>query len=116
MTCIISDLFVILEFKEEGDKNNINDTKLKLNVMEKYAKSLFGHFVKKVNQEKDGMMKGILRNIINNLELRIKNIHVRFEEKREGTQFCFGMTLKEISFLPTDEHWNIEHNVQKSQG
>lgn len=81
--------------------------------MEKYAKSLLDHFVKKVNQEKDGVMKGVLKKIINNLELKIRNIHVRFEEKREKTKFSFGMTLKSITFLPTDQQWNIQQNIQK---
>ena len=46
--------------------------------------------------------------IIDNIQINIKNIHIRFEDnmQREGQKFSFGITLKELSAHTCDETWN----------
>lgn len=45
--------------------------------------------------------------IVDNLQVSIKNIHIRYEDAiaTEGHPFAAGLTLKEISAVSTDEHW-----------
>lgn len=71
VTCILSDIYIILQFKDESQTKNVNDVKLKQSIIEKYAKSTLEHMLKKVNQQKDGVVKNLAKKIINNLELKI---------------------------------------------
>ena len=64
-----------------------------------------------MSQKKDGMMRKLGKKLINNLEMRINNIHLRFEEDNEKAKYSFGITLKSVCFLPTDEQWNIQNTT-----
>lgn len=48
--------------------------------------------------------------IINNLEVSIKNIHIRYEDSYTipGTCISTGVTLYSISLSTTDDNWNIK--------
>lgn len=45
--------------------------------------------------------------IIDNLQITIKNIHVRYEDTNQFTsqQFAMGITLEELSAISTDQDW-----------
>ncbi|KAK5086299.1 Vacuolar protein sorting-associated protein 13 [Lithohypha guttulata] len=45
--------------------------------------------------------------IVDNLQVSVKNIHVRYEDAvaTEGHPFAVGLTLKEVSAVSTDENW-----------
>lgn len=45
------------------------------------------------------------KKIIDNLKLKVINVHVRFEEKTKRSHYAWGITLEEISFIPTDSEW-----------
>lgn len=45
------------------------------------------------------------RKIIDNLQLKIVNVHIRFEEHSASCTYGWGLTLKEISFTTTDRDW-----------
>lgn len=48
------------------------------------------------------MMAKLGKKIIDNLQLKIINLHVRFEQNKEGQKYAWGVTLQEISFMTTD--------------
>lgn len=45
------------------------------------------------------------KKIIDNLQLKLINFHVRFQENRAGQKYAWGVTLQEISFMTTDNEW-----------
>lgn len=47
------------------------------------------------------------KKVIDNLQLRIMNVHVRFEEgsKNSNASYAWGLTLEEISLTTTDATW-----------
>ncbi|XP_055701182.1 intermembrane lipid transfer protein Vps13 isoform X2 [Phlebotomus papatasi] len=68
----------------------------------------------KANREAAEKMKAdksftekLVMQIVNNLQIRISNIHIRYEDhSAEGRQFAFGVTLKNFSVNTTDENWS----------
>ncbi|KAI9014452.1 hypothetical protein CLU79DRAFT_890124 [Phycomyces nitens] len=59
---------------------------------------------KKGDDQSDGFMGQLTTKIIDNLQLSIKNIHVRYEDNLSdpGHPFACGITLKELSAVSTD--------------
>jgi hypothetical protein len=58
----------------------------------------FESALRKVKEEKkeDGMMARLGKKVIDNLQLRIMNVHVRFEEgssRTPATSYAWGLTL-----------------------
>ena len=54
--------------------------------------------------ENSSYIEKITTRIIDNLELTIKNIHIRFENTEKNYQY--GITLDQINAFTTDEEWN----------
>jgi vacuolar protein sorting-associated protein 13A/C len=70
---------------------------------------VFESALKKLKEEKkeDGMMSRLGKKVVDNLQLRIKNVHVRFEEgtRTSNNSYAWGLTLDEISLTTTDATW-----------
>lgn len=49
----------------------------------------------------------LMTKILNNLQFRITNIHIRYEDdvSAPGHRFAAGVTLSELSAISTDENW-----------
>lgn len=54
-----------------------------------------------------GRFRALVDTIIGNLELRISNIHIRYEDSSSnpGHTFCIGVLLSEISAHTVGEDW-----------
>ena len=50
----------------------------------------------------------LVTKIVDNLQVIVNNIHIRFEDSTSNPQrlFSFGVTLKTLSAVSTDEEWN----------
>ena len=57
--------------------------------------------------ESDTFMNALVAKIIDNLQVVIKNIHIRFEDNKSHPQkpFAVGLTLSNLSAVSTDENW-----------
>lgn len=55
----------------------------------------------------DGFISQLTTKVVDNLQVSIKNIHVRFEDhiSDPGHPFAAGITLKELSAFSTDGEW-----------
>ena len=50
--------------------------------------------------------------IIENLQITIKNIHIRYEDNNNNEDdFAFGMVLREIKAFSCDSNWNPSFNT-----
>ena len=51
------------------------------------------------------MMDKLGKKIIDNLKLKIVNIHLRFEESTPVQAYAWGAVLGSMSFQTTDKNW-----------
>ena len=55
----------------------------------------------------DGFVSHLVTKIIDNLQITVKNIHIRYEDKQSNAEraFALGVVLSELSAISTDENW-----------
>lgn len=54
-----------------------------------------------------GRLRALVDTIVGNLQLKITNVHVRYEDttSNPGHSFCIGVVLQEISATTANEDW-----------
>ncbi|KAG0143880.1 hypothetical protein CROQUDRAFT_660682 [Cronartium quercuum f. sp. fusiforme G11] len=59
------------------------------------------------SNKNESFIAAMTNKILDNLQLRIKNVHIRYEDKMSvpGHPFAVGFTLAELSAVSTDEDW-----------
>lgn len=59
------------------------------------------------SQQSQGLIASLIAKVVNNLQVTVKNIHVRYEDKMsvEGHPFAAGITLAGFSAVSTNERW-----------
>lgn len=59
------------------------------------------------SNKNESFIAAMTNKILDNLQLRIKNVHLRYEDKMSvpGHPFSVGFTLAELSAVSTDEQW-----------
>ncbi|CED84268.1 Vacuolar protein sorting-associated protein [Phaffia rhodozyma] len=69
-------------------------------------------------KKNESALAGMIQNIVNNVQITIKNIHVRYEDKLSTPEhpFAIGATLAEFKAISTDENWmeTFIHNSDKA--
>lgn len=62
---------------------------------------------KEEQQKQQSFTSSLVTAIVDNLQVSIKNVHVRYEDAiaTPGHAFAVGLTLKEMSAVSTDENW-----------
>ena len=62
---------------------------------------------KEEQQKQQGFTQSLTTAIVDNLQVSVKNVHIRYEDAvaTDGHPFAVGMTLKEMSAVSTDENW-----------
>ena len=58
-------------------------------------------------QKNSSFMDSLITAIVDNIQISVKNIHLRYEDAiaAPGHPFALGVTLKEFSAVSTDENW-----------
>ncbi|XP_033726256.1 vacuolar protein sorting-associated protein 13A-like isoform X3 [Pecten maximus] len=71
------------------------------------AKQLEAEKNKPKDPKKDSFAEKMATQIIKNLQVHVKNIHVRYEDSYTNPKrpFSLGVTLQELLFQTTDENW-----------
>ncbi|XP_053387649.1 intermembrane lipid transfer protein VPS13A-like isoform X4 [Mercenaria mercenaria] len=90
--------------KEEKEKQEAKQKKLQ--ALEE-AKKLEAEKDKPKEKKKDSFAEKFATQVIKNLQVEVRNIHVRFEDKYTNPKqpFSIGVSLKELLFRTTDENW-----------
>ena len=78
MECVLDNIFVICQFRETQEVKDSPETR-KDRIL-KEVSEVFEATLKKLKEEKkeDGMMARLGKKILDNLQLKIMNVHVRF--------------------------------------
>ncbi|XP_017782476.1 PREDICTED: vacuolar protein sorting-associated protein 13C isoform X2 [Nicrophorus vespilloides] len=61
--------------------------------------------MKGIKKGDDSFVEKLVAQIIKNVQLSIKKIHVRYEEKRLERPYAMGVTLNNLQVQTTDENW-----------
>ena len=110
----IEDVFLLAAPKEDSQYNEEEEAKraqaVKMEKLEN-AELLKERNTEGMSQEEQkknqSFTESLVTTVIDNLQVSIKNIHIRYEDSiaDPGHPFTVGVTLKEISAVSTDENW-----------
>lgn len=58
-------------------------------------------------EKEDTLVEKIAAQVVKNLQVKISNIHLRYEDNfsNAARPFCVGVTLNRLNFETTDENW-----------
>jgi vacuolar protein sorting-associated protein 13A/C len=110
----IEDVFLLAAPKEEDDYDAVEEEKravaVKLEKLEsaELLKERNTEGMSKEEQQKNqSFTQSFVTAIVDNLQVSIKNVHVRYEDSiaTPGHPFAVGLTLKEMSAVSTDGDW-----------
>ena len=96
------------EYNEEEEKQRAQAVKMeKLENAELLKERSSAGMSQEEQQKNQSFMESMITAIIDNLQVSIKNIHLRYEDSiaAPGHPFALGVTLKEFSAVSTDENW-----------
>ncbi|AEO58474.1 hypothetical protein MYCTH_2305828 [Thermothelomyces thermophilus ATCC 42464] len=110
----IEDVFLLASPKEEAEYNEEEEARRKQRIkMEKLdsAELLKERSQEGLSQEEQkrtqSFTESLVTKIVDNLQVTVKNIHVRYEDaiSAPGHPFALGFTLEEFSAVSTDGEW-----------
>ncbi|KAM8714231.1 hypothetical protein ACLKA7_014379 [Drosophila subpalustris] len=62
-----------------------------------------------------GFTEKLTAQIVNNLQIKISNVHVRYEDTTTtGSPFSFGITLHELELYTTDQNWDKTYMTERA--
>ncbi|XP_052785478.1 intermembrane lipid transfer protein VPS13A-like [Mya arenaria] len=96
-----------IKYNAEKEEKEHQETKQKkLRALEE-AKKLEAEKDQPKEKKKDSFAEKFATQVIKNLQVEVRNIHVRYEDKYTNPKqpFSIGATLKELLFRTTDENW-----------
>ena len=68
-------------------------------------------------EKQNSFWDGLIIKILDNLQVRFKNVHIRIEAPFDNNHTSFGVSLKELFVVNTNEQWEeefIDRNVNKN--
>ena len=120
----IEDVFLLAapkedaEYNEEEEAKRANDVKLeKLENAELLKQRNSEGLSQEEQQKSQSFTESVTTAIVDNLQVSIKNIHIRYEDSiaSPGHPFALGLTLQEFSAVSTDKDWRPSY-IQSTSG
>ena len=120
----IEDVFLLAapkedaEYNEEEEEKRANDVKLEKLENAELLKSRNTEGLSQEEQQKSqSFTESVTTAIVDNLQVSIKNIHIRYEDSiaAPGHPFALGLTLQEFSAVSTDKDWRPSY-IQSTSG
>ncbi|KAK1781448.1 hypothetical protein QBC45DRAFT_57630 [Copromyces sp. CBS 386.78] len=110
----IQDVYLLASPKEEAEYNEEEEERRKQRI--KMEKLDSAELLKERNQEglspeeqkrSQSFAQSLVTKIVDNLQVTVKNIHIRYEDaiSAPGHPFALGLTLEEFSAVSTDGEW-----------
>ena len=120
----IEDVFLLAAPKEDADYNEEEEAEranaVKLEKLEN-AELLKSRNTEGMSQEEQqksqSFTESVTTAIVDNLQVSVKNIHIRYEDSiaTPGHPFALGLTLQEFSAVSTDQNWRPSY-IQSTSG
>lgn len=105
----IDGLYILLGSVESYSKKRVEEIEQKLK--QALLRALDPSVIQKVITEAKkhpSLLKKMFKNIFNNLKIKVRNVHVRYEDTvtNPGKPFAAGITLEELCMCTTDPKWD----------
>ncbi|KAG6015320.1 hypothetical protein E4U54_003712 [Claviceps lovelessii] len=111
---LIEDVFLLASPKEEAEYDEEEEERRRQRI--KMEKLDSAELLKEKNQEgmsqeeqkkNESFTQSLLTKVVDNLQVTVKNIHIRYEDSisAPGHPFALGLTLEEFSAVSTDGQW-----------
>ncbi|KAG6259689.1 hypothetical protein E4U24_000004 [Claviceps purpurea] len=111
---LIEDVFLLASPKEEAEYDEIEEERRRQRI--KMDKLDSAELLKEKSQEgmsqeeqkkNESFTQSLVTKIVDNLQVTVKNIHIRYEDSisTPGHPFALGLTLEEFSAVSTDGQW-----------
>ena len=111
---IVEDMFLLasamlpteINVQEEEEKK-LRVKKSKLEALELSENALPASESEEDREKNENFMESLTTKIVDNLQITIRNIHLRYEDRDTFTKvpYAVGLTLQELSAVSTDENW-----------
>lgn len=120
---ILQGLYVVISPQEKSDwdyseSGNIMKRKDYIQVLEQRKQK--SQEKKTLNAEEELKKKSYIERlsakVIDNLKVKIQDIHIRFEYHIENSHFSAGITLEKIDCYTTNQYWNNEFTDRQQSG
>lgn len=119
----IQDIFLLAapkedaEYNEEEENKRAHDVKMEKLENAELLKQKSEEVSPEEQQKSQSFTESLTTAIVDNLQVSIKNIHIRYEDaiSTESHPFALGLTLKELSAVSTDSDWNPSF-IQSTSG
>ncbi|XP_025082320.1 vacuolar protein sorting-associated protein 13A-like isoform X2 [Pomacea canaliculata] len=97
-----------VKYDAKKEEKILQDIKQKKLAQIEEAKKLEAERRQPKEVKKDTFAEKLTTQIVKNLQVKVNNIHVRYEDcyTNPARPFSFGITLQELLFQTTDEEWN----------
>ena len=105
-------------YDEEEEARRAHDVKMeKLENAELLKQRSADGLSQEEEQKNQSFVESLTTAIVDNLQVSIKNIHIRYEDSisAPGHPFSLGLTLQEFSAVSTDEEWRPSY-IQSTSG
>ncbi|KAI0218945.1 Vacuolar protein sorting-associated protein 13 [Massospora cicadina] len=120
---IISNVYLLISPKDEVDLDPKEEEekaqRLKLKKLETFEllKTKENLETQEDSLKNASFTNQLITKIVDNLQVSIKNIHLRYEDNlsNDSQPFAIGLTLSEISAISTDENWQQALTNQSSE-
>ena len=106
------------EYNEEEEARRAHDVKMeKLENAELLKQRNSEGMSQEEQQKNQSFVESLTTAIVDNLQVSVKNIHIRYEDSisAPGHPFSLGLTLEEFSAVSTDENWRPSY-IQSTSG
>ena len=120
----IEDVFLLAapkedaEYNEEEEVKRAHDVKMeKLENVELLKQKSADGQSNEEQQKSQSFVESVTTAVVDNLQVSIKNIHIRYEDaiSAPGHPFALGFTLQEFSAVSTDGNWKPSY-IQSTSG
>lgn len=114
----IEDFYATISPKQDVEYNEEKELKFELQGKQSHLEKVDEARKKELLQNKQQVDKSFVEKltaqIINNLQVRITNVHLRYEDSSNaGSPFSIGVTLHNLDIYTTDSDWNKTYLTQQ---
>ncbi|XP_059226468.1 intermembrane lipid transfer protein Vps13 [Stomoxys calcitrans] len=105
----IEDLFLLVAPKQSVPYDDEKEVKTQLQSKQTALKALdeaHQQELEKDNKADPGYVEKLVARVINNIQVKIANVHIRYEDNTKiDRPYAFGITLHDFEIFTTDENW-----------
>lgn len=113
----IEDFYATISPKQDVEYNEEKELKFELQAKQSHLEKVDEARKQELMQNKEQVDKSFVEKltaqIINNLQIKITNVHLRYEDSNNNHPFAIGVTLHDLDIYTTDSNWMKTYITQQ---